>query len=279
MRWRIPALAALLGTCVLGAPAQADLLDRLNQLRFKDCRATVARAPALRRSSGLDAVAHEWSKGGRLADAVARTSYLSNKVASMQVTGSPRDAQIVGLLLENYCNILTDPRFSEVGLFRRADGVWIVVAAPTALPDTKDSAAIGARVLELVNQARRRPRRCGDVEFAAAKPLRASAALDAAAAMHALDMARNRLFQHEGSDGSTPAARVTRAGYAWSMVAENIAAGTISAEEAVQGWLDSPGHCANIMQPQLTEMGVAYTLARNAKPSIYWSQVLAKPRK
>jgi uncharacterized protein YkwD len=278
MHWRIRTLAALLSVCAISAHARADLLDRLNQLRFKDCTPGGGSIPILQRNSALDAVAVEWSKGGRLAEAVARTSYYSNKLASMQVSGSTQEAQIVAALRQSYCNILTDARYAEVGLFRRDQEIWIVVAAATALPREQDAAALGSRVLELINQARSEPRTCGTTRFDAAKPLRASRALDSAALTHALDMAQQQFFQHEGSDGSTPGVRATRAGYVWSRVGENIAAGVINAEETVQGWLASPGHCANIMQPLFTEMGVGYAVTRNAKPNIYWSQVLARPR-
>jgi uncharacterized protein YkwD len=278
MHRRICILATLLSGCVLCAPAHADLLERLNQLRFKTCSPSAAKVPILRRNRGLDVVALEWSKGGRLTDAVARTRYPSQRLASMQVTGSGEDAQVVAVLRQSYCDILTDARYSEVGLLRRKGGVWIVVAAPLNLPSADDTAAIGNRVLELVNQARSRPRSCGAIEFAAAAPLRAATALHETALTHALDMAQHQHFQHEGTDGSSPGDRATRAGYAWSRVGENIALGTMNAEDTVQGWLDSPGHCANIMQPQFTEMGLGYAVTRNGKPSIYWSQVLGRPR-
>jgi uncharacterized protein YkwD len=278
MHWRIPILATLLGVCEFCAPAHADLLDRLNQLRFKDCRPNASTVPVLRRNKGLDAVALEWSKGGRLAEALARTSYYSSKLASMEVKGSAQEAQIVATLRQSYCNILTDPRYSEVGLFRRDAGTWIVVAAVAAFPSPNDTAAISSHLLELINQARSEPRTCGAIKFSAATPLRASTSLNEAALTHAVDMAQHQLFQHEGSDGSSPGARATRAGYSWSRVGENIAVGVLNAEEAVKGWLASPGHCANIMQPLFTEMGVGYAVTSNAKPNIYWSQVLARPR-
>jgi uncharacterized protein YkwD len=47
----------------------------------------------------------------------------------------------------------------------------------------------------------------------------------------------------------------------------------------VQGWLDSPGHCANIMNDDFTEMGAAYAVNTAREPArIYWTQVLGTPR-
>jgi uncharacterized protein YkwD len=259
------------------AAAHADLLDRLNNLRRADCEPSRP-PPALRRSSGLDEVAMEWAKGSRLAEAVAHTHYQGVKFSSMTVQGGSQDAQVVAALRSNYCRILTDPRFSEVGLFRRNDGVWIVVAAPLILPSADDASRIRLRILQLVNQARSEARMCGEAKFEPAAPLRDSTTLSRAALEHAQDMAQHQFFQHLGSDGSDPGARATRARYLWSRVAENIAAGVMSPEEVVAGWLASPGHCANIMQPLVTEMGSGYATTSDGKFGIYWAQVFARPK-
>ena len=263
---------------LFASQARAELLNNINQLRQRDCAQGSKKLSQLRRSTGLDAVALEWSKGGRLAEALSRTQYPTGRSASMQVAHTSQDAKITQLLRENYCSILTEPVYTEIGLYRRTDHVWIVVAARMVLPESSDAPAIQQRVLQLVNEARGQARNCGSKSFAAAASLRASTPLNNAALMHAQDMAENGHFQHQGTDGSTPAQRATRAGYRWAIVAENIAAGIVSAEDVVKGWVESPGHCANIMRPELTEMGVAYVTVPNNKNRIYWSQVLALPR-
>ncbi len=45
----------------------------------------------------------------------------------------------------------------------------------------------------------------------------------------------------------------------------------------MQGWIDSPGHCANLMSPTFTEMGIAFVVERKSEPGIYWTQVFATP--
>ncbi len=90
-------------------------------------------------------------------------------------------------------------------------------------------------------------------------------------------MARHSNMAHTGSDGSTPADRATRAGYRWRSVGENIAAGQTTPEAAVESWLKSPPHCANLMAPQFTEMGVAYSVDTASKAGIYWAQLLGTP--
>lgn len=92
-------------------------------------------------------------------------------------------------------------------------------------------------------------------------------------------MAAHRHFAHTGTDGSEVGMRATRAGYRWRMIGENIAAGQNSAREAVASWIESPGHCANLMNPAFTEMGAGYGISRARMPGFaYWTQVFGMPK-
>ncbi len=136
--------------------------------------------------------------------------------------------------------------------------------------------AVRAKVVELVNIARSMSRRCGNERYAATTPLTPSRKLDDAAAAHARDMARRKYFDHRGRDGSQPWDRIRRAGYQPRISGENIAFGPESAEEVVDGWLGSPGHCANIMDPRFRHIGVG--VATGAKRGrIYWVQTFGAP--
>jgi uncharacterized protein YkwD len=141
----------------------------------------------------------------------------------------------------------------------------------------ESGSAVRARVVDLVNDARGHARRCGRERFAAAPPLRVSRKLNEAAADHARDMMKKRYFEHRGSDGSQPKDRVLRAGYKSRLTGENIALGPESAEEVVAGWLDSPGHCANIMDPRFQEIGVGFATGKK-RGQIYWVQNFGTPR-
>jgi uncharacterized protein YkwD len=143
--------------------------------------------------------------------------------------------------------------------------------AADAVVGRASDAAVRARVVKLVNAARSRPRRCGSERFDAAPPLAISSQLTDAAEDHAHDMARRKYFEHRGSDGSQPKDRVKRAGYLSRLTGENIALGPESAEEVVDGWLDSPGHCANIMDPRFRDIGVGLAAGRK-RGQIYWVQ-------
>jgi uncharacterized protein YkwD len=128
-------------------------------------------------------------------------------------------------------------------------------------------------MIDLVNAARMEKRRCGGQMQAATHPLVWNDTLASAAQKHARDMAENDFFDHTGSDGSTLVIRVEREEYQWSAVGENVAWGPRSVMDVVQGWLDSPGHCSNIMSSEFTEMGAAFDENGN-----YWVQVFGKPR-
>lgn len=269
-------LAALALGAPLAAAAGAD--DVVNAIRKRGCDGKPGVSAPLRASRGLDAVAREWSRGGRLKSAFARTDYRMVNSASMRVDGA-RDARALReVLARSYCDMILDPSFTEIGAHEQGGGVWIVIAEPLSPPAAKDAAHVSREVLRLVNQARASARKCGGQRFAAAPPLTLAPLLEKAAQAHARDMAKHSLFEHRGSDGSAPAERVTRTGYRWRTVAENIAAGARDPETVVKGWLDSPGHCGNIMSADYTQMGVAYAVEPKSSAGIYWAQVFGTPR-
>ena len=256
--------------------AQASLVDDINRLRTKGCGNYAVAPTRLQSSRDLDAVARAWSGGGRLAVALKKTHYPATNSASMRVEGSRNDAMILRVLAQNYCETITGRDFTEIGLYRRDDNVWVVVAARFSPPRVKDAARVSEEVLGLVNAARSKPRRCGSKSFEAAPPVTLSATLAQAALIHAQDMAAHDHFQHEGTDGSKPSERLTRVGYQWRSAAENIALGPTTARQVMEGWLASPGHCANIMSPRSTQMGLAYTTTPGGG-DIYWAQEFAAP--
>lgn len=260
--------------------AHADAARVVNALRERGCGGVQAAGAPARRDSALDAAARELARKRSLANALARVGYPAARSTSFHVRGSREDATIRGLLEARYCASINDPKLDELGVHVAGDETWIVMAGRAELPFTalQDPAAVAARVLELVNAARAEARRCGRQSYAAAPPLAMSTPLTAAASVQSLDMAARGSLGHEGSDGSEVAERVTRTGYAWQGVGENIAAGQRDAEAAVASWLESPGHCATLMEPRFTETGVAFALAPGKNPPVYWTQVFAAPR-
>ena len=149
--------------------------------------------------------------------------------------------------------------------------------AADAMVARESSSTVRARVIELVNEARAHRRKCGSERFSAAPPLAVSRKLNDAAAIHARDMVKKKFFDHRGSDGSQPKDRVLRTGYLPRLTGENIALGPESAEEVVAGWLDSPGHCSNIMDARFQEIGVGLSVGKK-RGQIYWVQTFGAPQ-
>jgi uncharacterized protein YkwD len=79
-------------------------------------------------------------------------------------------------------------------------------------------------------------------------------------------MFKNNFFDHTGSDGSEIGDRVTRRSYIWKACGENIAKGYNAEADVIKGWIESTGHCINIMYPGFKDMGVS-------KVGNYWTQV------
>jgi len=126
-------------------------------------------------------------------------------------------------------------------------------------------------LLSLVNEARRTPRSCGATAYAAAAPLALDARLTRAAQCHSEDMQSTGTFSHTGSDGSSPGDRAAAQGYAWSRIGEDIASGFGSPASVMDAWLNSPGHCANIMDPTFQDLGTGVA-------GTYWTLDFAAPR-
>lgn len=162
--------------------------------------------------------------------------------------------------------------------FGPAGARWVPMGTSWSPTDTSPDPEQGI-MLELVNSARARGEDCGDRGvFGPAPALVWNHKLAAAAQRHSDDMANANLFSHTGSDGSSVADRTIGAGYDWRRVGENIAAGYSSVQAAMSAWLDSDGHCANIMRASFTEFGSARADEINATYKIYWTQVFAAPR-
>lgn len=135
-----------------------------------------------------------------------------------------------------------------------------------------------ADALRLINQRRAAGATCGSRgSFAAAAALSAQAQLTNAAYGHSRDMADNNYFSHTSLDGRTLGTRVSAAGYSWSSVGENIAAGYGTVQQTMDAWMASEGHCANLMAPGFTQFGLA--CARNSASTYgtYWTLDLARP--
>ena len=154
--------------------------------------------------------------------------------------------------------------------------------APVLTDDMK------AEYLKAINDARNVSQDCGtEGSFSAVSALIWNDSLYSAAFEHSNDMAESNTFSHNGSGTnsdwtgvelgkqSTSKERIENNAYAdWNRIGENIAAGQMytTAEEVVKGWLASDGHCANIMNPDFNELGMAKMEKSGTTYDIYWTQ-------
>jgi uncharacterized protein YkwD len=148
------------------------------------------------------------------------------------------------------------------------------------------------KYLNAINRARSSNQTCGVRGlYEATSALRWSDKLYGAAYEHSNDMATSGVFSHEGSGQASDKVgvaqggrssvqdRINAYGYRWVRYAENIGAGTDidTAEKIVSQLLASDGHCANIMNPLLKEVGMAMVKNSNTKYVYYWTQNFGTP--
>lgn len=134
-------------------------------------------------------------------------------------------------------------------------------------------------VVELVNARRAEGADCrsGGV-FAPTHPLTSDEQLRCAARLHSRDMGIRGYFDHLDPDGVDPFVRMRAAEYGGLPAGENIAAGARNPAEVVAGWMNSDGHCTNIMSPEFDEIGVGYAEVPGSDWSTYWTQTFGFAR-
>ena len=150
-----------------------------------------------------------------------------------------------------------------------------------------------ANYLSLINDARAVARTCGaEGYFPAVTAVTWSNKLYKSAYEHSQDLANSNTWSHNGSGTiydwsgyainkkSTMQDRVATYDYQWRRISENISAGTQrdTAQEAIDSWIASPGHCVNLMDPKVTQVGMALAKNTSSEYTHYWTQNFGKPQ-
>lgn len=133
-------------------------------------------------------------------------------------------------------------------------------------------------VLKQINSARAAARSCGPRHMRAARPLVWDRALAEAAEQHSVDMTVRRYFDHASPDGKRVTQRVVAQGYRWRIVGENLAGGDTTVAGVMAGWLHSPEHCENLMNPAYADVGVSCVRQLGSQWGTYWTMVVATRR-
>ena len=132
--------------------------------------------------------------------------------------------------------------------------------------------------LRRLNAERARGAVCrADRTLAAAAPLRWNDTLAAAAAAQSDDMASVSRMGHYDTRNRGLSERLTAVGYRFSAAVENVAFGYPSLDAVVLAWLASEGHCVNMMNPTVLELGLACSDGTTPGQDRYWTLVLGAP--
>jgi uncharacterized protein YkwD len=150
--------------------------------------------------------------------------------------------------------------------------------APSAVRSTCGLPDFQAALLARINQLRASGTTCGGTAYPATGTVAWNGLLTQAADGHALDMSAQNYMSHTSLDGRTLRNRIDATGYAWSWIGENIAGGYPSVDAVMNGWIASAGHCANLMNPNFSEVGVACVPGTSSTVySHYWAMNLGAP--
>lgn len=144
------------------------------------------------------------------------------------------------------------------------------LAAPAAASDSATT-----NLLSLINAYR---------AASGVAPLAADRTLDTVARRHGEDMATRAYFAHVTPEGGDLGHRLWNAGYRFAVAAENLARGYHDAVEVLAGWQGSPGHKANLLRDDVSQVGIgmiapADSTVATTSGSPVWVLVLARPQR
>lgn len=212
---------------------------------------TMGMAPATVQAAGIEDVKQNLQgKGIIVAGNVSNLDELKQKLESMGI-----DCSIPGWL-ESLC-----PELPGIGQPGDPDTPDNNQPENPSVPDTDtENASFVRQVVNLVNQERAK---------AGLSPVTADTSIQAAAQVRAKEIEKS--FSHTRPDGSSFSTALTQQGVTYRGSGENIAWGQKTPEQVMNGWMNSDGHRANILNKNFTKIGVGYH--QNASGTNYWTQL------
>ncbi|MDP4085575.1 MAG: SafA/ExsA family spore coat assembly protein [Bacillota bacterium] len=150
--------------------------------------------------------------------------------------------------------IQANPQFKNPALIYPGEKVTI--------PDLSATKSIENQVIQLTNQQRAKY---------GLKALSPNWELSRVARYKAMDMRDKNYFSHTSPTYGDPFTMMKNFGISYRYAGENIAAGQATAQEVVNAWMNSPGHRANILSTNYTQIGVGF--AQGGSQRYYWSQM------
>lgn len=135
------------------------------------------------------------------------------------------------------------------------------VKSTSNLPSNGDYSAFQKKVVDLVNAERAKN---------GLKPLKMNTEMNKVATLKSQDMAKLNYFDHNSPTYGSPFDMMKKFGITYRTAGENIAMGQTTPEQVMNGWMNSPGHRANILNANFTQIGVG--VAKNLSGRLYWTQ-------
>lgn len=254
------------------APDADGLLGLVNSARARagsppvalDARLGSAARAHADAMAGAGRLTSEGLDGVSVHQRITATGYAYVTVGEHLVSGPRTPAEFVAYCLDTgqARHTLLGPGFTHLGLAHAdaGDRYWTALWARPLTPGELSRTV--AEVVALTNAERAR---------AGLAPLAADPPLARAAQAHCADMVARDFYAHTCPDGSRPWDRAARAGSRQRAIGENIACGRRSPAEVVDGWMNSPGHRANILKADFTHIGVGFT--GGGRAGTYWAQL------
>lgn len=232
-----------------------------------DARLTAAAGAHAAGMAARAALSSELADGTSLYQRVVAGGYAYLAIGEHLVSGPRSPADLVEYCLSGEQSRLTvlSRAYTHVGVGHAADArsgdlYWTALWARPFSP--QGLAEWAAAVLRLTNAERTAAR---------LRPLSPDPLLTAAAQAHSADMIARAFYSHTSPDGGEPWHRASAAGSTHRAIGENIACGQRTPAEVVDGWMNSPGHRANILKPSFTHLGVGF--AGGGSAGTYWTQL------
>ncbi|WP_134685729.1 SafA/ExsA family spore coat assembly protein [Brevibacillus migulae] len=155
--------------------------------------------------------------------------------------------------------IQANPQFRNPALIYPGNKVTIPLVPRQVL-------SIEEQVIQMVNAERAK---------AGLRPLANNWQLSRVARIKSQDMRDRRYFSHISPTYGSPFDMMRAFNISYHAAGENIAAGQRTAAQVMQGWMNSPGHRQNILNPQYTQIGVGYV--EGGAYGVYWTQMFIRP--
>lgn len=258
-----------------GAPAPDGFLPLVNAARASagappvslDARLTAAAGAHAAGMAARATLSSEHPDGTSLYQRVVAGGYAYLAIGEQLVSGPRSPADFVEYCLsgEESGRTVRSRAYTHVGVAHAADArsgdvYWTALwASPFS---GQGLAEWQSAVLRLTNAER---------TAAGLRPLAADPLLTVAAQGHSADMIARAFYSHTSPDGGEPWHRASAAGSTHRAIGENIACGQRTPAEVVDGWMNSPGHRANILKPSFTHLGVGF--AGGGSAGTYWTQL------